>query len=806
MDERIWDDAFSEKWERCISEVDSEFDKVMLGNLKPKLMSASVQLHSVHTPKESSDYSFIAIAPKGITHKHDVGYGQLHVRIKPDGSIKISSPFESLYPSELDAHKENLLNNKLRAFPANYLDSAKGEHFLNAHKNEPIQGFGKIDGHLESHVDDWLKAISALCNDTETTFAMAPFFDDWNKKLTTLTNDVKTAFEHNMMRSIRPRLEQNSTSPLPPLRYLPNSHNTLAKIGNLETNYPILEQLDTLLKNASEKTQLAITSIVISALASKNPPSSLEGCLQKHLGVKLNKRELQRAINICDLHIAQEKFTPDEKVINEYMLLSKLPTQWFTPDEIVKLNTHPSRNDIEKLNLKGHDLDDTRDTLQFMRNFTKLRLLKTVNVLDSFQTNNDKSQAKSLIAKWSWLTKAPEKDLALVDFDNKYKFQATHDDYFYIINKMCRALNHRILLEHPALKNIDPETDLNSNHHVFWSYFQPAAIERTLMYLDEAQGDEKFNNTKNEYEPTARISDKLLSESVSKYNFESADKNWILMGVFHFSDLSNEIEDMPDMLTVAKLNNKLHAENSKLTKAHNIGLTDLNVTWPKLLKEPINMDGLNFQSINNRVDLLSEGLEMDHCVFTYLDDTIRGNKHIVSVTNDDGERVATAELKFIGGDLGVAQCYAVKNNNTDDSLKAKALLNKWASKQSVPQLKEDLKQQASAIKNTDNQLTLLEAKETFPAQGNCSLMMMEIIDRYLPENIKMSEMFLKHPIRKAIFETSNFPELKHDLILAAQKLDVDPIKLATQPELANPKIVENNDIEPQSTLRHQRGI
>lgn len=68
--------------------------------------------------------------------------------------------------------------------------------------------------------------------------------------------------------------------------------------------------------------------------------------------------------------------------------------------------------------------------------------------------------------------------------------------------------------------------------------------------------------------------------------------------------------------------------------------------WPALLPTPIQVDDLSVVSLVTRSDLLDETDTLKHCVWRYTQQCVRGNVHIVSIQNSQGDSLSTAEIQL----------------------------------------------------------------------------------------------------------------------------------------------------------------
>ena len=91
-------------------------------------------------------------------------------------------------------------------------------------------------------------------------------------------------------------------------------------------------------------------------------------------------------------------------------------------------------------------------------------------------------------------------------------------------------------------------------------------------------------------------------------------------------------------------------------------------SWPALLQSPYEKHGLHAVSLTTPAELIQEGGVLHHCVGTYAEDCVTGKSHIVSIRNEDGVRLSTAEIYLKEYGRGewepeVVQHYALGNSD-----------------------------------------------------------------------------------------------------------------------------------------------
>lgn len=113
------------------------------------------------------------------------------------------------------------------------------------------------------------------------------------------------------------------------------------------------------------------------------------------------------------------------------------------------------------------------------------------------------------------------------------------------------------------------------------------------------------------------------------------------------------------LISALEMNTELHKHFGSLVQEANLG-NKKNFTWEALFDGSLNLKSpsgkqYTLTNINSRLDLLEEGSVMNHCVFSYLSRCMAGESVILSLKDDAGNRVATAELN-LEPDNGTETC------------------------------------------------------------------------------------------------------------------------------------------------------
>jgi hypothetical protein len=354
--------------------------------------------------------------------------------------------------------------------------------------------------------------------------------------------------------------------------------------------------------------------------------------------------------------------------------LAKIPMQWFVWDE--KVGDIYTKEAIHALVAQGghYAFDDSNEMLSrimpFLKNTGKAldRLNGVASSADSTddQKNQAKKSIKQIATQWSWLssnkTPLPERLSAI---DNKYKIKSSYGDYGRLLDDFLQAVIMRTLY--------DNDVDF-SESFVFDANAMKLEIDKESVqgaYLNFK--DEDFDETP------------YFDDDIDEYvypEFESASEYIEPLDIPGGVDVIQEINVKEiDFRVSAKLNNELHKMHGEFIKEANKG-ADFDFNWQGLFDEPLDMGEFTLHGIDSRVDLLSEAVSMDHCVFSYLNACLAGESVILSARNNlTDERIATIELVTDEGEGGeckleLTQCYGHGNTENDATKTVRAEVEK----------------------------------------------------------------------------------------------------------------------------------
>ena len=335
-------------------------------------------------------------------------------------------------------------------------------------------------------------------------------------------------------------------------------------------------------------------------------------------------------------HINSKQFIASMKTnhnLSDALALAHIPYNWVrttldTGDVVNALSYEDRKSEIEGVNERAGALILKRYLANLGRKFAsidgEIADLKTSNTSDEEKGVKRKTlekEKKRMAAKWSWLAKKGDLPLAFEKFDADYKVSASLRDYETQLNMFMDAIVNRIIYDHPAQD-----------------------VEKCLTF-EEGQ-------------PTIEIDVEMLKSKMMEYGQEQHnDYIWDLDDDDPYKDEEYFPDDMEsldyqgvslsglwDLKESADKNHRLHKNMSSITKQLGEHCSD-DVSWIGVTKDDVSIGDYVFEPISSRKRLLQEGVQMNHCVYSYLYPCLRGETSIVSVKDrETGSLLATMEV------------------------------------------------------------------------------------------------------------------------------------------------------------------
>ena len=355
---------------------------------------------------------------------------------------------------------------------------------------------------------------------------------------------------------------------------------------------------------------------------------------------------------------------------------SKIPQEWLT-----------IKKDTPLFSIEGHKyfrlfggdgLDRTKDAL-----ITNLQTVgEKIELLDKKGVDGN-AEKKQISRQWSWLSSSSltlgEK---LTNFNKKYKMEESFSDYSSMLGDYLDAVFIRLLKDH---------------NHIDFSECITVDIDESTLEYEESEISEKIRTH--------------INENDDNFDYEEEEENLFLGFI---GDCEPDI-DVPkgqnlkgllyknsiSLKEMAEKNLEMHKNHNKLVKQANKGY-NVDLAWTPFLNEPIVLGGkYEISSVSNRLDLLEEGEEMQHCVFSYLQNCLNGDSIILSardLSDPEKPRVATIEVTYDELDdpddnnpdnnapsepsyeYSIEQCFGHHNETNKKTKEVSYLLEEWLKK------------------------------------------------------------------------------------------------------------------------------
>lgn len=347
--------------------------------------------------------------------------------------------------------------------------------------------------------------------------------------------------------------------------------------------------------------------------------------------------------------------------------IAKLPEEWFYwGDEKWDVLTIEGVTALS-MNSKRYEHDETRRVLQL----TLPHLINTGRAYDALKgemaamhdagqdVSATKQKIRELGLQWRWMTSGPG-TLAtrFKEFDKKYKLLASYKDYPMVLDTLIKSVLYRCALDHPHLSK---DVFLFDENHA------------TLQLNEGALNDELLSHLADGMNETEMVWDEDLQEEV-EVEAESPADLYGTISLPYVESLRQAISAQEtDLRVPVRLNDELHKVYSRFLRDANEG-SKTNIKWTPLLNDILPFTGFELHSISDRLELLTEGTEMQHCVFSYLSKCLQGESVILSAREPGtGRRLATIELsperaetengeEFASFEL--VQCYGYANSRS----------------------------------------------------------------------------------------------------------------------------------------------
>lgn len=441
-----------------------------------------------------------------------------------------------------------------------------------------------------------------------------------------------------------------------------------------------------------------------------------------------------------DFAVGNEQDTNAAKQFKSAFAIAKIPPEWLqnSKDEPGPYFFEHDGNIIKSSN-ENEENDRTAFKVKQLHRHLRPFMVNAGVAIAKAQSRRDNHGVKEITKKWAWLSEhSGGATSALLAMDEKYKITATFDDYSSLLEQMFTSFTLRTLAS-SHFDNADKLVELSQKNDLkINSERVLTAVRRQL----DANASDFTSPTK------------------------TAIKDWLLKDNYAFRD-------------TVHLNDRLHKKHSTMLKAMNQHSSQ-DLSWKPLIASPFKHEyegeKLTASVITTRKDLLEEGREMSHCVFSYLTRCFNGDSVILSITNDNGDRVATMEIakdeyyeedyeedaRLIAPiEYQVEQCFSHRNNPASDAAwsLANTLVDAVNDRKIDVEHNISLDQKSIALldKIKENPLRDGDVLADYPYNSDAAYFFKEAISAHLPKGKTMMGYFDERAgCFDTIFEQSDF--------------------------------------------------
>ena len=367
-----------------------------------------------------------------------------------------------------------------------------------------------------------------------------------------------------------------------------------------------------------------------------------------------------------------------------------------------------------------------------------------------------KKKIRELGLQWRWMTSGPgSMGQRLSEFDEKYKVTASYNDYPGILHQLWSAVYFRTILDHDY---INPDESIGFSHASGQISWDDDAIHQQVMeHLDDSPESEPEMDEAND-----PVDDVPPSEYYAQSSAPDRQEIDTLIR-----------QNQTDFRSPVRMNDELHKVYSTFLREANTG-SSVEVSWIPLLDAPLKFPGFELHSINTRLELLTEGSEMKHCVFSYLNQCMSGESIILSAReNGTGNRIATIEIKpeqsrAYDSDspirLELQQCYGYRNSSGEKVDAVKSAIEEWIARVN----RGEFPTNASRIVNDKTHLEdLFSIIEKNPAQNGAMLQSIPytedgvflayyLFNKYTPDGVSIQQLVEQDTVISMVYHHSQF--------------------------------------------------
>lgn len=452
--------------------------------------------------------------------------------------------------------------------------------------------------------------------------------------------------------------------------------------------------------------------------------------------------------------------------------LAKIPPEWLMATKEIPLyspkGVHLStqRKDNEYSNIT---LEDVKIAM-----ISSLQVLgEKLDALDGKDDKQSKLERKNLAKQWAWLSASGlTMEEKLERFDKRYKMESTFHDYRHMLAERFKTVFLRTLSSFDADFSDTVAVDID---------------DMSIEYDEEAISNILRDHLNENYEPDP--SDDFDEEPLSAPYDDVENIDTPTAHTFS-TELYKHALSLKDM---AEKNMAMHKTTNALTQKANKGYK-ANLVWQPITDNPVILGNkYEITTITNRLELLEEGEQMNHCVFSYLNHCLTGQSIILSardITHPEKPRVATVELVPSedgegGYEITIEQCFGKNNNKTPDTQRVENLLEDWVSEIECGNVETNLDKIINPDNAEKNEEVLLQAEASplehggitlsIPFEGDGAYLAYYSYNEYAPESLSYDSIMAGSYLMNELYYGSSFKTEIEMIETLAKEWDCSPV-------------------------------
>lgn len=351
--------------------------------------------------------------------------------------------------------------------------------------------------------------------------------------------------------------------------------------------------------------------------------------------------------------------------------------------------------------------------------------------------------------------------------------------------------------------SVDYATDMLSIHEEF-EHVPVAAVVRELV---ESINKGEHDKIKKENINAVQAQKDIVPNNPEDLFYDDITNGQVFVNTegYEINSALRKSSKGTSLISLLEMNKELHKHYANFVQEANISNKE-NFMWEPLLEEPVTLtsdfgEKLTLSSLNTRLGLLEEGIAMNHCVFSYLQKCMAGESAILSLKDENDNRVATLELTFnddhdkcVIGDFYGYDNSKVPGHINDMVVSFVDAVNEGNN----PHITED-----DIRRNADQEFDddiLIEVENSplkkgsivsvIPYDGPAVYLAALALEEYTPSDIDIESIMAASELNYAVYSESGIREGLENIKSLAMEAGVTPLSAA--------RIMTINDLTPDS--------